>query len=253
MKARAIAKRVGLLACRCAALASSQRPAVLLYHSVGGEGGVPASAFARQLDYVAEHFRTVVLSDLPGLLGGAGESRTPACITLDDGYRDNVEVALPLLEARGVRATFFLISGLLGSSFPSRAGHPLMDAGDAQGLVARGHEVGAHTRTHPRLTRLDAAEARREIEGSKAELEDLLGVAVTSFAYPKGDHNDAVRAAVGNAGFGVAVTVREGLVGPEPDWLALPRASARPGEGALAFHCKLHPGIDLYERLVRRP
>jgi peptidoglycan/xylan/chitin deacetylase (PgdA/CDA1 family) len=175
-----------------------------------------------------------------------------ACVTFDDGYRDNVEVALPVLETRGIPATFFLVPPLLGRIFPSRASHPVLDLGQARDLVAGGHEIGAHTLSHPRLTRVGGAEARHEIEGSKQELEDQLGVAVTSFAYPKGDYDDRVRGIVAACGFRVAATIREGLVGPDPDWLALPRVSGRPSETMLAFRCKLHPAIDLYERLVRR-
>ena len=244
-------RRLGLLACRCAAAAAAQRPPVLLYHSVGGPGGVSARAFTRQIEYLVHRFRTLVLSDLPETVRAAPEGwRGVACVTFDDGYRDNIEVALPVLEAFGVPATFFLVPSLLGATF--RAGHPVMSALQARELLALGHEIGAHSLTHPRLTQVGDEQAQREIAGSKARLEDLLGVEVRAFAYPKGDHDGRVRALVAASGYRVAATVREGLVDRYPDWLALPRISARPSDSMLAFRCKLHPGIDLYERLVRR-
>ena len=244
-------RKLGLLACRCAAATAARRPPVLLYHSVGGPGGVSARAFARQIEYLAHRFRTIVLSDLPETARSAPDNWSGvACVTFDDGYRDNIDVALPVLEAFGVPATFFLVPSFLGASFPT--GHPVMSAGQARQLLALGHEVGAHSLTHPRLTRVGCEQARREIAGSKARLEDLLGGAVHAFAYPKGDHDRRVRALVAASGYRVAATVREGLVDPDPDWLALPRISVRPSDSMLAFRCKLHPGIDLYERLVRR-
>jgi peptidoglycan/xylan/chitin deacetylase (PgdA/CDA1 family) len=203
------------------------------------------------VDHVVEHFRTVRFRELPAECNG-GSRRTASCFTFDDGYRDNVEVALPILEERGVLATFFLVPTLFGATFPGRSNHRVMELGLARELVARGHEIGAHSLTHRRLTRLSEIEARREIEASRRELEDELCVAVTSFAYPKGDHDEGVRAMVAASGFRVAATVREGLVSSEPDWLAIPRVSVRPSESMLAFRCKLHPSIDLYERLVRR-
>ncbi|HLI56056.1 MAG TPA: polysaccharide deacetylase family protein, partial [Actinomycetota bacterium] len=106
--------------------------------------------------------------------------------------------------------------------------------------------------THPRLTRVSVEMARQEIAASRAELEDSLGVEVSSFAYPKGDHNAVVRSLVAECGYRCAATVREGLVHADAHMLALPRISARPAESMLVFGCKAHPGIDLYERLVGR-
>src|SRR4029077_7769952 len=131
--------------------------------------------------YLAHRFRTVVLSDLPETARAATEDwGGVACVTFDDGYRDNIEVALPVLEACGVPATFFLVAPLLGASFPT--GHRVMSALQARELLALGHEIGAHSLTHPRLTQVGDEQAQREIAGSKARLEDLLGAEVRAFA-----------------------------------------------------------------------
>ncbi|MDP4020950.1 MAG: polysaccharide deacetylase family protein, partial [Candidatus Adlerbacteria bacterium] len=52
-------------------------------------------------------------------------------------------------------------------------------------------EIGAHTMTHPRLTRTSDAEAREEVHSSKTYLEEITGRGVTSFCYPQGYYTSA--------------------------------------------------------------
>jgi peptidoglycan/xylan/chitin deacetylase (PgdA/CDA1 family) len=85
----------------------------------------------------------------------------------------------------------------------------MVTSAEVRELAAFGHESGAHTVTHPKLTKVSLGTARTEIESSKDFLEDFLHSEVVSFAYPKGDHNEAVRALLGPLGFKPAVTVRE--------------------------------------------
>jgi peptidoglycan/xylan/chitin deacetylase (PgdA/CDA1 family) len=69
-----------------------------------------------------------------------------------------------------------------------------------------GVTVAAHTRNHPALTKLPLAEARTEINGSRADLIRELGSAPGIFSYPFGEHNDAAVGLVRDAGFEIAVT-----------------------------------------------
>jgi peptidoglycan/xylan/chitin deacetylase (PgdA/CDA1 family) len=63
-----------------------------------------------------------------------------------------------------------------------------------------GHEIAAHTRTHPHLSTLTAAQQQDEIVGSLNDLQ-ALGIMPVSFAYPYGDYNDTTLSIVANAGF----------------------------------------------------
>jgi peptidoglycan/xylan/chitin deacetylase (PgdA/CDA1 family) len=90
-----------------------------------------------------------------------------------------------------------------------------------------GVAVGAHTVTHPILTRLTNAEAREQIAGSRARLEEILAERVTLFAYPNGKpHEDFglehVRM-VADLGFDAAVTTAWGAASPASDPFQLPR------------------------------
>lgn len=93
--------------------------------------------------------------------------------------------------------------------------------------VAAGHEIGAHTMTHARLTNLAPAAARREIFESKKILEDLLGRPVRHFCYPYGSSNPLVRDLVKEAGFETATTVDGGYNFPETDRFELRRMWAQ--------------------------
>jgi peptidoglycan/xylan/chitin deacetylase (PgdA/CDA1 family) len=94
-------------------------------------------------------------------------------------------------------------------------------------LPALGMAIGAHTVSHPILTRIDAELAEREIIASKAELEDITGQQVESFAYPNGrpgtDYDRIHVEMTRRAGFKTAVTTSWGAAGPDSDRFQLPR------------------------------
>src|SRR5262249_50094765 len=87
-------------------------------------------------------------------------------------------------------------------------------------------DIGAHTRTHPRLASLSEAEQRREIAGSKSALETLIGSAVRSFSFPFGkpaDYTTRTIELVRDSGFDSAVCNIPGSVTRNSDRLQLPR------------------------------
>ena len=230
--------------------------AILLYHSVGNTTtqSVPLPKFEQQMEWLQEHFQVVRLCDLPKTVATEAPGINIACLTFDDGYQDNFEMALPILESLGLKATFFIATGFLGGEFPSFAGKvAMMLPEQIYRLAQLGHEVGAHTVNHSRLTKVPFNEARTEIEDSKHLLEKLLGHEIVSFAYPKGDCDEATRSLVAANGFQLAVTTREGLTGDDPDWLMLPRVSISHKFSLKLFEAKLSHATTLRERFrIRR-
>jgi peptidoglycan/xylan/chitin deacetylase (PgdA/CDA1 family) len=94
-------------------------------------------------------------------------------------------------------------------------------------LIRRRIDVGAHTVSHPILTRVDDVTARREILASKATLEEVTGAPVELFAYPNGQpHRDYLRSHVDmvrEAGFSAAVSSAWGACHVGSDRFQLPR------------------------------
>jgi len=153
-------------------------------------------------------------------------------ITFDDGFRDVFEHALPVLQESGFCAIQFLVADLIGqtSQWQQRSGEipgPLMDQAAIRDWLAAGHQIGSHTLRHPFLTRVSSAESREEVVASKKKLEDMFGVPVDHFCYPYGDHNQAVRDLVEQAGYKTGCTTVFGVNDRSSDPFTLKRITAR--------------------------
>lgn len=199
--------------------AGSHGPLMLMYHSVSRGRQVPAWPWAVSLDrlkaqldlLVDEGWATPTMAELLAA-PGHWPART-VVITFDDGYADNLAAADELTK-RGLRATWFIVSGAMGQppTWPA-TGRPdgrLLDVRELRQMAAAGMEVGSHTVSHRRLTEVDEARRREELIRSKADLEDALGAPVQSFAYPYGAWDEACIAAVRAAGYVGACTTRSG-------------------------------------------
>lgn len=139
-------------------------------------------------------------SDWAARVSADGGAAT-AALTFDDGFSDNLHVLTPLLRELDVPATVFVVSGWLGQRHPHTPLARVLSAKELCELHAAGIEVGAHTRTHPDLSTLPLRSVQDELAGSRAQLEDVLGVPVTAFAYPYGAANPATIEAARESGF----------------------------------------------------
>jgi peptidoglycan/xylan/chitin deacetylase (PgdA/CDA1 family) len=171
---------------------------------------ISARMFERHCRFFRRHFRVVPLREIVEKLERGQRLNRELAITFDDGYRDNFEVAAPVLARLGLPATFFVVSEFMGTNVvpwwdrDRGARHEWMTWDQVRALRARGFDIGAHTRTHADLGRVSGAEARDELAGARRDLERELGETVDLFAYPYGgDDNitEANRALVEAAGF----------------------------------------------------
>ena len=209
---------------------------ILMYHNIAvapkgvGLRGLYVSPrrFARQMALL--HwlgYRGLSMSAALPYLRGEREGKV-AVITLDDGYRDNFECALPVLLHYGYTATCYVVSAAIGTDNHWDAQQlgthkPLMNLNELCRWRDAGMEVGAHSRHHPHLPELSESELDDEVAGSRRELEGLLAVPVTQFCYPYGAAGLREREAARRAGFAAAVTVRRGRAQPGGDLFDLPR------------------------------
>lgn len=190
--------------------------AILTYNHIGpcppGEEErrglwVDEGSFARQMESLRmRECNCVTLHDVVASL--SGRWRLPprwVCITFDDGWRDAALRALPALTRHGLRATFFMVTSRIRSHAPTGAWDEAMSIDEMRALREAGMEIGSHSHTHPRLTRLDPAVLRTEVAGSRELLGDVLGKRPDWFCYPYGNFSRAVAAAVREAGYAGAV------------------------------------------------
>ncbi len=131
--------------------------------------------------------------------------------------------AMKLLTPAAREAAMRIVDGWLEGARPSAWGR-LMTWDEIRHLAEEGHEIGGHSRTHPILPRVDDVRLADEVGGCMTRLREEMGTRpVRSFAYPNGDTDDRVCAAVRAAGFDNAVTCEEGRADPAGDRLRLRR------------------------------
>jgi peptidoglycan/xylan/chitin deacetylase (PgdA/CDA1 family) len=115
-----------------------------------------------------------------------------------------------------------------------------------------GIAFGAHTLTHPDLTRLPVDGIEAEIVGSKSAIEDALSSAVETFAYPYGCYDNRCRE-VASRHFVCACSDRLGLYGSTSDRYAMERVDAYYLRSERLFHAMLSRWFPVYVRLRSLP
>ncbi len=194
----------------------SARSRILTYHSVGNrehEMNVTPEAFRRQMHWLKENAHVIPLAE--AACGKAG-----VAITFDDGYRDNLANAAPVLASLELPATVFIVAGRLGKMLPHDSDpktSTLMTWDEVRDLESMGVTIGAHSLTHPRLSALDDAQQHEEIVGCGQRIQHELRHFPESFAYPYGsslDYDETSISLVREAGYDFAVSNRYGWNDP---------------------------------------
>jgi peptidoglycan/xylan/chitin deacetylase (PgdA/CDA1 family) len=182
---------------------------VINYH---GTPQQDATNFEAQLEFYKQHYVSVSQKELDSFFAGEWKSQKPGLIiSFDDGYRNNYDVALPLLEKHGFTGWFFIPSGLVDGSNAEQAafagrnkdelaqsypdGRYLM-TWDELNKLSEKHVIGCHTFSHHRMNEKDGEEIlEKEIVFSKQLLEDKLQQPVTIFCWVGGEEHTYIHRA----------------------------------------------------------
>jgi len=148
-------------------------------------------------------------------------------ITFDDGYESVYTQAFPMIQRLGMKATVFLTVGSSTSKNSDLRLKPqnnrrMLSWREIREMHSYGIEFGAHTLTHPDLTRISIARATTEIIDSKQRIEDALSTEVSCFAYPFGSYNQNILEIV-KSNFLCAYTTKLGLASSTNDVFTLKR------------------------------
>ncbi len=160
-------------------------------------------AFDRQLKYLKNRGDIISLHDAISIFEGREKiSEHYFCITFDDGFKNCLTNALPILVENNCQATFFVATDYIGcdlhqdqkivqnfflrSSYPSQILIEFMDWNDCRTLINSGMTCGAHTCSHVPLSMLTIEEATQELIISKQTIERELGVECLYFSSPWG-------------------------------------------------------------------
>lgn len=181
---------------------------ILMYHHVSSTYArapllnVTPESFKKQMDFIARrHYQVIPLEDIvTAIRQNRPLARKTIAITFDDGAENIYENAFSILRQYHFPATIFMVSSFIGTK-----GH--LTLAQLKEMQKYGIDVASHSKTHFYLPEANQKELKREIFGSKTDLENRLGTRVTLFCYPAGGRSFAIMGLVKNAGYmGACVT-----------------------------------------------
>jgi peptidoglycan/xylan/chitin deacetylase (PgdA/CDA1 family) len=233
-------------------------PRILMYHMVSEhrQGAkfnklrVPPAQFERQVAYLAENGWTFAhVSDLKNAL----PDKT-VVLTFDDGYRDNLEFAHPILDRYNAKATLYLVEDRFDRDWSTakKAHHdsgelmqePKLTDAEVEAMLASGvWELGAHTLTHANLPATEPEQRADEVIEGRTALQQKFNQSIPSFAYPFGIYDTEDVRLAEKAGYDFAVTTEEGIDPlPYAKPLELRRIKVSGKEGLWSFKLRLRTG-----------
>ncbi len=216
---------------------------VLMYHAIGtpipedrlGLYTLSPSRFSEQMHAVAEDVGISVRS-----FSEAVDTANGLAITFDDGYRDVLAEAAPVLAELGLPFTVFVTTDYIRSG-----DHIYLSPQELCELAqCPGATIGSHGATHVKLSECSDIVLQKELVDSRNYLEDLLQQPVTSLSYPHGAVDRRVRDAVQLVGYSLAACSRFGTNLNDRDPLILKRTDIWCDDGLNEFYAKLHGHWD---------
>ncbi|MCD4813533.1 polysaccharide deacetylase family protein [bacterium] len=230
------------------AVRSVQMIPVLCYHRFGPYGAkdaysVSKAEFSGQLEIIRQEQCTpITVTELARVMRGKSElPENPVLITIDDGYRDFLSQAKPLLDQYGYPATLFIYTDFVGA----RLG---LKKYELQALQAEGFDIGSHSVSHPKLNRLKKGETqaawqvrmKKELAGSREKLLAWSQGEVLGMAYPYGLWNAEIAEIGQTAGYELLFTVNPGTNILSSEKKCLKRSMVLRGTRKSTFRAMLH-------------
>ena len=225
---------------------------ILAYHTANPQ------YFEKQMDYLRQNYKVVSLQEALKDL-----DRKQVVLTFDDGYRNNLECAYPVLKRLGLKATIFITydfiqknsfawwdrlaySGakcdirMLKSMSPDQIEKRVTELTGLYMHSKKPHkydflswsevarildvfDIGSHTLSHPILTNIPSEQAEEEIADSRKMIKEKIKKEVMSLAYPNGNCNEQIMDAARQAGYNCAVIYEKGNNSKKADLFRLYR------------------------------
>ncbi len=219
---------------------------IIMYHRFikdDSEKGVHGTYL--HVDMLEKHFKlikkmgfeTITFEDLSkkGLISRLEYGKRYIVITVDDGYKDNYQLLLPLLKKYNFKAVVYAVTGEAFNRWDVEVEDtpeqpvPLMNKNELKALSDSGLvEIGGHTVSHPHLNTLSPEIQKAEIKKNKDELERILGRPLTSFAYPYGSLDIRSKEITEKLGYQFAVATNTGPLAMHQDRFQIRRIAIFP-------------------------
>jgi peptidoglycan/xylan/chitin deacetylase (PgdA/CDA1 family) len=251
----------------------SSRVTILVYHRICNLPqekeveylAVSTESFARQMELLVKMgYTTLTVREVISYLAsGQRFPRRSVCISFDDGYRNNYTCAYPEMQRRGIRATFYIATGFIGTNkrFPwLKVDSDLREAelqsmdiscplnwSEVVELEREGMEIGNHSSTHPNFAEITEIEVKKEIDSARISLSSQLKAPGNTFVCPFGIAHSDIEPIIGiirSLGYEGSFFGRIGSVHSKSDPFDLPRISVYSSDSLSVFARKLNGSYD---------
>lgn len=217
---------------------SPPKTRILAFHRVNPK------YFEKQVLHMVKNYKIIPLNKI------FSSNNKSVAVTFDDGYKNNLEYAYPVLKKYNVPATIFIVYDFIDKNLftwwdriefsrkdfyvnklknlaPEEIEEKVVDLtglkiSDKKPVeydfmswneikrISDVFEIGSHTLTHPILTNIPLKDAENEIYESKKRIQDKIGKKVISFAYPNGNYNEDIMKLVSKSGYEYAAIYKKG-------------------------------------------
>lgn len=225
---------------------------IYAYHTIDDSGSfisTPPRVFNSQMRYLWEKgWKSLALEDFVDMRrhGNLIPSKT-FVLTFDDGYKNNLDIAFPILKQYDFTATVFVVTDHIGGennwiNDPTIPRLPMLSWQDIRSLKDGGFDIQPHGRTHTPLDSIPADQVKAEVEGSRRRVQQETGCPANLFCYPHGKFNDMVISVLKTSAYKGAVTTVLGHHLSVDDYFKMKRIGSRffrrvPGLFSLSTTC----------------
>lgn len=152
----------------------------------------PARLEALICNYLSKGYEFVPIAEVAERMGGK-RAKKFVCVTLDDGYADNYEIAYPIFKKYKVPFCIYVCENMITGEYreDNIENYRYLTMDQLRELNKEPLcTLGGHTRMHVHLKKLSVEQQKQEILGCKIWLENLLGHSIEDYAFPYGDYNE---------------------------------------------------------------
>lgn len=200
---------------------------VLMYHRVIDDKKyagvydthVTLESFEKQMKYIKDNgYEAITFEDIANGEYKNRFNKKYVIITFDDGYKDNLKNALPILKKYNLKAVLFYVTDETYNRWdtdvenrPKEKKFELMNLEEIKELYRSGLiEIGGHTTTHLDMPSIEREALKKDLEESRDKIVEITGKKPVSFAYPWGRNNETCRKVVEEVGYKFAVSTESG-------------------------------------------
>jgi len=205
------------------------------------------------MEYLRKNYDVVSLDTILNFIKkGKDLPKKPVAITFDDGYYSVYQNAYPVLRKYRFPAAVFITTGYVQKQKPlDRIQLKMLGWNEIKEMSNNDVTIGAHTVTHPNLEQVDLETAKKEILGSKNEIEQNIGKVVRYFASPYGKENEEIVSLIKSVGFDYAFgrLSSKAFIRKEVNHLISNRTEIDSSVAFWMFRVKLTKAVEWFQKL----